>query len=221
MVRKSVIGIIMLVMVFFSTTSIAQVSVGGGGTSLHGLNSSINRYGINLFVELPRSADNTFLLRASYLLPHKSSKRLQDQTEFNGVSGVVKTSYFSIDGGTRFYFFNDYDIGTSMYAGGYIKGILSSYHGYRVDGMSPIDTSDPNDYFYPQTQRPEYSVLFAFGGTVGVKHQLTRGALMFDLGLELVSRLMDPGFVLGTDQQGGFISPLSLHFNLAYRFDWY
>src|SRR5690554_6214981 len=217
MVRKSVIGIIMLVMVFFSTTSIAQVSVGGGGTSLHGLNSSINRYGINLFVELPRSADNTFLLRASYLIPNKSSKRLQDQTEFNGVSGVVKTSYFSIDGGTRFYFFNDYDIGTSMYAGGYIKGILSSYHGYRDDGMSPIDTIN----VYPQTQRPEYSVLFAFGGTVGVKHQLPRGALMFDLGLELVSRLMDPGFVLGFDKQGGFISPLSLHFNLAYRFDWY
>lgn len=221
MVRKSIIGIVVFALIFVSTPSLAQFSIGGGVTSLHGLNTSVNRYGMNVFGEFPRAANNTFLLRASYLLPHKSPKRLQDNTEFLGVSGVVKTSYFSIDGGTRFYFFNDYDIGTSMYAGGYIKGILSSYHGYRVEGLIIDNTPESNEYFYPQTPAPEYSVLFAFGGTVGVKHQLPRGAIMFDLGLELVSRLMDPGFVLGTDQQGGFISPLSLHFNLAYRFDWY
>lgn len=63
----------------------------------------------------------------------------------------------------------------------------------------------------------EFSFLFAFGGTVGAKYQLPRGALVFDLGVEIITRIVDPyPGILGNE-----ISSLSLNLNLAYRFDWY
>src|SRR5690554_4487666 len=133
---------------------------------------------------------------------------------------VTKTSYFAVDGGTRYYLYNQYDIGFAVFAGGHIKGILSSYSAdYRMDSQYDIKDYETADY-PPQPLTGlnlQYSLLFAFGGTIGVKYQLPiRGALMFDMGLEVITRLYDPYAILGND-----ISPLSVSFNLGYRFDWY
>lgn len=215
-------GIVFLIIPLFS---FSQYSIGGGLSTFMGLNIPTKRFGFNAFGEFPRSNKNTFTIRATYMLPVKST----DMTQVSGKLGVSpamanatrveKTSYLAIDGGTRYYFLNDYDIGFSIFAGGYLKGILSSYRAsYRLQG-----NLDPNNYLTGSTAQPltdispKYSVLFAFGGLVGVKYNLpSRGALVFDLGLEIISRLMDPYGILGNE-----ISPLSMQLSLAYRFDWY
>lgn len=225
--NKLIIVFLSVLFAFISNSGLSQYSLGGGISSFHGLNIGINRIGINGFVELPKDNDVTLFIRGTYMLPVKDSRMADIEAIDFGITPakaeadiVAKTSYFAIDGGTRHYFINDYDVGFALFAGPHIKGILASYSvDYRVpNGL------DPNDYKPVGTNEqsltgldPQYSLLFAFGGTVGVKYQLPyRGALMFDLGLEIVTQLYDPYSILGND-----ISPLSISFNLGYRFDWY
>ncbi|PHR49258.1 MAG: hypothetical protein COA32_04185 [Fluviicola sp.] len=223
---ESKIKILMLVVfATISTLTFSQYSVGGGISTLHGAGIDITRYGLNVYYETPRTEVNTFYIRPTLMLPQKfisNNGSIQTTEEaFNqGVSpsvidnlrSVEKTTYFSIDGGTRIYFINTYDAGFSLYGGGHLKGIISNYSN-EVDltGLS----IDPNNYVVPNTKA--YALLFSFGGNFGAKYQLPyRGAIVFDLAIDLISRLYDPAVVLGNE-----ISPLSLSFNLAYRFDWY
>ncbi|PWH86379.1 hypothetical protein [Brumimicrobium oceani] len=224
---------ILIISTFFaliSNFSQAQYSLGGGISSFHGLNLDINRMGLNGFVELPKANDITLMVRAAYMFPVKDSRTADIEAKNFNIKPakseadiVAKTSYFAVDGGTRHYFINDYDVGFSLFAGPHIKGILASYSvDYRVpSGLNPSDYQTIATGSAPaqdlNSLRPQYSLLFAFGGTVGVKYQLPyRGALMFDFGLEIVTQLYDPAYILGYD-----ISPLSFSMNLGYRFDWY
>ncbi|MFA5575379.1 MAG: hypothetical protein WC994_10080 [Brumimicrobium sp.] len=231
MARKLVLGIVIFVIVLTSNVGFSQYSIGGGMSSYHGLNIPIHRLGFNVFGEFPRSTNNTFTIRGVYLLPYKSTnstgfleaKDPMTSPNYVSVDILQKSTFFSIDGGSRVYFFNDYDIGLAMYAGGYIKGIVSSLSN-EPRFPAYLNPDDYNtDLFYDEFGNPfegknQYSVLFAFGGTVGVKYQLPkRGALTFDLGLEFVNGLFDPNALL----QRRLISPLSFAFNLAYRFDWF
>lgn len=208
-----------------STITIGQYSLGGGISTVHGAGIDITRYGLNAYYEVPRTEVNTFYLRPTLMLPQKfesnnGSIETTDEAFNQGVSPSVisnlrtveKTSYFSVDGGTRIYFINTYDAGFSLYGGGHLKGIVSSYsQNVDISGLS----IDPNDYKIPENKT--YALLFSFGGNFGAKYQLPyRGAIVFDLALDLISRLYDPAAILGNE-----ISPLSLSFNLAYRFDWY
>jgi hypothetical protein len=218
---------ILLLIVFstLSTVSFGQYSIGGGISTLHGAGIDITRYGINAYYEAPRTEVNTFYIRPTLMLPQKfvsnnGSIETTDEAFNQGVSPSVigdlrtveKTSYFSLDGGTRIYFINTYDAGFSLYGGGHLKGIISSYsQEIDISGLS----IDPNNYKIPGDKT--YALLFSFGGNFGAKYQLPyRGAIVFDLALDLISRLYDPAVILGNE-----ISPLSLSFNLAYRFDWY
>lgn len=225
--NKLIIVFIGVLSTLVSNSGFAQYSLGGGLSTFHGLNIDINRFGLNGFIEVPKSSDATLFIRAAYMFPEKDSRTADIEAKEFGVSPakattdiIAKTSYFAVDGGTRHYFINDYDIGFSIFAGPHIKGILASY---SVDYRVPAGL-DPNDYKTSDAPQqdltalsPQYSLLFAFGGTVGVKYQLPyRGALMFDVGLEIVTQLYDPSYILGYD-----ISPLSFSFNLGYRFDWY
>lgn len=228
MEKKYLIVIFTFVLIALTNCSFSQYSIGGGASSFLGLNNSIQRFGLNAFVEIPRTKSNTLMIRAAYMLPVVDAQDVM--VSGNGDPGVpamadatveTKTSYFAIDGGSRFYFINDYDLGFAMFAGGYIKGILSSYSAkYRMKGNENIDDFEIYDDYngaVPLTGYDrKFSVLFAFGGTIGAKYQLIRGALVFDLGIEIITRLMDPSAILGNE-----ISPLSLNLNLAYRFDWY
>jgi len=228
--NKITLLIISTLFMFVSNSGQAQYSLGGGVSTFHGLNIDINRVGLNGFVEVPKASDMTLLVRAAYMFPEKDTRTADIEAIDFGISPskaqtdiVAKTSYFAIDGGTRHYFINDYDVGFSIFAGPHIKGILASYSvDYRVpDGLDPNDYKTIAGNGSPSQSltnlSPQYSLLFAFGGTVGVKYQLPyRGALMFDVGLEIVTQLYDPSYILGYD-----ISPLSFSFNLGYRFDWY
>lgn len=213
--------IIVVVFSIISTISVGQYSLGGGISTLHGAGIDITRYGLNMYYETPRTEVNTFYLRPTLMLPQKFSDETSvEATSFDvtpqkleGVRVVDKTSYFSVDGGTRIYFINTYDAGFSLYGGGHLKGIVSAFsREYDISDGS----IDPNDYNIENIE-PQYSLLFSFGGNFGAKYQLPyRGAIVFDLALDLISRLYDPASILGQE-----ISPLSLSFNLAYRFDWY
>ena len=216
---------------FVSNYGQAQYSLGGGFGTFHGLNTDVNRAGLNAFVEIPASSDASLFVRASFMFPEKNegvafieAKDFNTSPTLLETDVVAKTSYFAIDGGRRSYFINDYDVGLSVFAGPHLKGILASYSfDYRTPG-----NINPNDYQTIPTSSgqlpqsldnlsPQYSLLFAFGGTIGVKYQLPyRGALMFDFGLEIITGLYDPSNILGQE-----ISPLSFSFNFGYRFDWY
>lgn len=225
--NKIIVTFLSLFLTVIGSNSIAQYSLGGGIGTFHGLNTDINRTGLNVFVEVPKSSDATLFIRASYMLPNKfteigsiEAKDFLTQPSKAEAEKITKTSFFSVDGGTRYYFINDYDVGFSIFAGPHIKGILASYGSeYRLP--AGINADDYQTSTSPQQSltelRPIYSLLFAFGGTVGVKYQLPyRGAIMFDVGMELITRLHDPTPILGYE-----ISPLSFSFNLGYRFDWY
>lgn len=228
--NKITILIISGLFAFISNSGLAQYSLGGGISTFHGLNLDINRVGLNGFVEVPKASDMTLMVRAAYMFPEKDTRMAAIEAKDFGISPslaeadiVAKTSYFAVDGGTRHYFINDYDVGFSIFAGPHIKGILASYSvDYRVpSGLNPDDYQTVATGGTPAQSlnnlSPQYSLLFAFGGTVGVKYQLPyRGALMFDFGLEIVTQLYDPAYILGYD-----ISPLSFSMNLGYRFDWY
>lgn len=204
-----------------STTTIGQYSIGGGVSSLHGAGIDITRYGLNAFYELPRTEVNTFYIRPTIMLPQKYSNTTSvEATSFDvspqkleGVRVVDKTSYFSVDGGTRIYFINTYDASFALYGGGHLKGIISAFsREYDLSNGS----INPNDYNIENIE-PQHALLFSFGGNFGAKYQLPyRGAITFDVALDLISRLYDPAQILGNE-----ISALSLSFNLAYRFDWY
>lgn len=218
---------IVLIAVFsvITTLSLGQYSLGGGITTVHGAGIDITRYGLNAYYEVPRTEVNTFYIRPSLMLPQKFENNngtieLTEEAFNQGVSPSVignlrtieKTSFFSLDGGTRIYFINTYDAGFSLYGGGHLKGIVSSYS-QEID-IDDLEV-DPNNYVMPGDKT--YALLFSFGGNFGAKYQLPyRGAIVFDLALDLISRLYDPAAILGNE-----ISPLSLSFNLAYRFDWY
>ncbi|PKR80803.1 hypothetical protein CW751_08525 [Brumimicrobium salinarum] len=226
MEKKRIKTLLILIFGFLSTQTIAQHSIGGGVSSFHGLNLPIDRIGINVFAEIPRSPNNTFFIRGAYMFPHKN-QRIDQVSAKPGITPsiadaklITKTSYFAVDGGSRLYFFNEYDIGLGFFAGGHLKGILSSYGSkYRMD--SGLDIDDYQTSTYPpqdlNSSDAQYSLLFAFGGTIGAKYQLPMGgALMFDIGLDVISRLYDPALILGNE-----ISPISFSFNLGYRFDFY
>ncbi|WP_107038880.1 hypothetical protein [Brumimicrobium mesophilum] len=225
--KKLIIGFISIFLASVGNYSLAQFSAGGGLSSFHGLNTPVNRLGFNAFVEIPKATDATLFIRASLMLPDKleqigdiEAKDITTQPSKTTAELVTKTSYFAVDGGTRNYFINDYDVGLSIFAGPHIKGILASYSSdYRVAGGLNPDDYQTTDFPAQElnSSTPIYSLLFAFGGTVGVKYQLPyRGALLFDVGVELVTRLHDPSAILGNE-----IAPLSFSFNLGYRFDWY
>lgn len=217
---------VLFVFSVISTLSFGQYSIGGGVSTLHGAGIDITRYGLNAYYETPRTEVNTFYIRPTLMLPQKfesnnGSIEVTDEAFNEGVSPSVinnlrtveKTTYFSVDGGTRIYFINTYDAGFSLYGGGHLKGIISNYS-QEIDltGLS----IDPDNYMIPGNNKT-YALLFSFGGNFGAKYQLPyRGAIVFDLALDLISRLYDPATILGNE-----ISPLSLSFNLAYRFDWY
>jgi hypothetical protein len=218
--------LILVVFTGFSTLSLGQYSVGGGISTLHGAGIDITWYGLNAYYESPRTEVNTFYIRPTLMLPQKSTNNsgvinMTDEAFNQGVSStsiidslrsVEKVSYFSLDGGTRIYFINTYDAGFSLYGGGHLKGIVSRYS--REVDLTGL-TVDLDNYQDPNSKA--YALLFSFGGNFGAKYQLPyRGAIVFDLALDLISRLYDPEGVLGIE-----ISPLSLSFNLAYRFDWY
>lgn len=212
-------GLLFIVAFCSSALVYGQYSAGFGLSSFHGANIDINRFGFNAFFEQPNSDIRTTFFRATYMLPQKNESATQiealdfgTQPQKVDARQIAKTSFFSVDGGNRIYFLNDYDIGFALYGGFHLRGILSSFsREYIVPDT--INVEEYNTNALP----PQYSLLISFGVSAGAKYQLPlRGAINLDFTLDVVSRLYDPMGILGQE-----ISPLSVSVNLAYRFDWY
>lgn len=205
----------------------AQFSIGVGPSSFLGVGTDpfgerfVTRYGINVFYEQPRNEVNTFYLRGLLTVPVSrfdsvNVSKKPDQLGTPGpsiktISLKRRTTMFSVDGGTRTYFLNTFEVGTAFYGSLHLRGIIASYG---------EEYGEFDETIYEPSNPPfdkEYALLMGFGGNLGVKYQLPyRGSVTFDVVLDLIRGLYDPAFILGND-----ISPLSFSFNLAYRFDWY
>ena len=105
-------------------TSYAQMSISGGTGILNGIGTQRNSFGFNLGLELPRSSDLTFFVRASAFLPNQdSTTRYANMTAIDvatspytlSVPYNVRSHTYYIEGGTRSYMLNDYDNGFALY----------------------------------------------------------------------------------------------------------
>lgn len=212
-------GLFLVIVFFCSAVAYGQYSAGIGLSTFHGANIDINRFGFNAFFEQPNSDIRTTFFRATYMFPQKNESETQiealdfgTQPQKVDARQIAKTSFFSVDGGNRIYFLNDYDIGFALYGGFHLRGILSSFsREYIVPDTINVEEYNTNEL------PPQYSLLISFGVSAGAKYQLPlRGAINLDFTLDVISRLYDPMGILGQE-----ISPLSVSVNLAYRFDWY
>ncbi len=208
------------ILIFSGQYSISQYSLGGGITAMSGFDDSPTFVGVNGFYEAPRNELQTFFIRAGLFLP----KRFFDETNVEAIdfdnppTPFVKTvdlqrrtTLITLDGGNRMYLYNTYDAGLALYGGINLKGLLATYS----ERLGEYDETlyQPSDGVMPRST----SLLLSFGGNIGVKYQLPyRGALVFDIGLDLIRRMHDPAFILGNE-----IAPLSYTINIGYRFDWF
>lgn len=124
-------------------TLFAQFSYGGGLNLTSFLsfqanqNRPLNMPGMHATIEIPRNADVTLYGRISYTFPKANFDTLTSYvTAINpainpyilAVNSRYKTSYFSFEGGNRYYFGNDYDNGLAGYGGSGLVFSLGKVH---------------------------------------------------------------------------------------------
>jgi hypothetical protein len=197
-----------------------QISTAYGISSVDGINLDYpRRYGVHFAYERPRSEVNTFYLRLKTTFPIRQAG--EGQVEFidfnNPIPGMPSTmqvdvqnrsSYWSLDGGTRIYFYNTYDAGFALYGGLTMKGIYSKFR----QRFGEFDET----IYQPSNQFPEeIGIFYGIGGNIGFKHQLISGTgnIMCDFGVDLVQSLTQNNII------GNEIAVLGFVINLAYRFD--
>lgn len=157
----------LLCALFYALPISAQFSYGGGLNMTSFLNGQsvqkqrLNMPGMHATFELPRSGDVTIYGRLGYSFPKANYDTLTSYvTAINNstvpyvlaVNSRYKTSYFTIEGGNRYYIGNDYDNGFAGYGGsGIVIGIgnvKKSYDNtditgqYAWEGTHQIDPSE-------------------------------------------------------------------------------
>lgn len=213
------IKVLLALFMLSNTWLISQYSVGGGLSTTSSVGISGTRWGGNIFFEKPRDEVNTLFIRGTLTIPKLdfSNTRFVNQIEFNPdydqtiqVDIFERTSFMSIDGSNRRYFYNTYEAGFGVYGGFNLRGIVSA------KSKRPEDY-DTDIYEEVDLDSKSYSFLYGAGVNGGVKFQLPyRGAVNLDFTLELIRPLFDQQNIFGQH-----ISPLIFGMNLSYRFDWY
>src|SRR5690554_7030775 len=82
------IGLLIFLLTATTNVSVAQFSLGGGVSTFHGINLPVNRVGGNIFLEVPRTPENTLFVRAAYMLPVKNVS----ETSVSGKPGDRKST---------------------------------------------------------------------------------------------------------------------------------
>ncbi len=216
-------------------TNYAQFSFGGGLSTTQFFNTqSIQNKkllmpGVHAHVEIPRSGDVTLYGRCSYLFAQPNYDTLTSYvTAINpttnpyilAVNNQFKTSYFTIEGGNRYYIGNDYDNGFSGYGG---SGIILALGKVRKEYF-PTDVSGvyiwQTDYQIDPTEIAEGKV-FALGGYLqgGLKYTIpATGTLYTDVTLNyLLLANGDNNTALSTE----YLSPLFFNFTIGFKKDLY
>jgi hypothetical protein len=213
----------------------AQFSYGGGLTLTRFFNTqsiqnqNLTMPGLHAHVEIPRSGDVTLYGRVSYMFPKANYDTLTSYvTAINpnanpyilAVNSRFKTSYFTLEGGNRYYIGNDYDNGFAGYGGsGIIIGLGKVYKAY-----DPKDVS--GQYSWEQSHQPDPSEisegrLFTLGGYLqgGVKYTIPAiGTIYTDVTLNyLLLANANNNTAASTD----YLSPLFFNFAVGFKKDLY
>lgn len=192
-------------------------------------NQSLSMPGLHAHLEIPRSGDVTLYGRVSYLFPKSNYDTLTSYvTAINpnanpyilAVNSRYKTSYFTIEGGNRYYIGNDYDNGFAGYGGsGIILGLGKVRKVY-----DPKDVS--GQYNWEQTHLADPTEinegrLFTLGGYLqgGVKYTIPAiGTIYTDVTLNY---LLLANANNNTAASTEYLSPLFFNFAVGFKKDIY
>ena len=184
--------LIALLITSLCLTSYAQLSISGGTGILNGLGTQRNSFGFNLGLELPRSSDLTFFVRASAFLPNQdSTTRYANMTAIDvatfpptlTVPYTVRSHTYYIEGGTRSYMINDYDNGFALY-GGSVIGVGINTSSAKFSKLDYTETYEwEGKYTLPNANPTKGSIYYlAIGLQGGFKYTIpVRGTLFFDV----------------------------------------
>lgn len=207
----------------------AQVSISVGTGILNGVGTQKNSFGFNLGLELPRSSDLTFFVRASAFLPNQDSTTRYANMTANNVTTTpytlsvpynIKSHTLYVEGGTRSYMLNDYDNGFALY-GGSVFGIGINTTSAK---FSKFDYTKQYEweglYSLPNANPTKGSIYYlALGIQGGFKYTIpVRGTLFFDItGTYSVLNLANNS----AGENSHTYSRLNFLFQLGYRRDLY
>jgi hypothetical protein len=216
-------------LVFANVIALGQVSISGGTGILNGLGTGYKPLGLHLGLELPRSSDLTFYVRASAFFPSLGTDtNYANMTAINttitpytlSVAYRSKSSTFYFEGGTRSYMLNDYDNGFGIY-GGSVFGVGINRTVLKYNTYDYTNTYAWEGKYLPsngaETQGNIYYLAIGLQG--GMKYTIPiKGTLYFDI-TGTYSILNIANNSIGSSSPT--YSRLNFLFNLGYRRDLY
>ncbi|MFM7594598.1 MAG: hypothetical protein ACKO4Y_00300 [Flavobacteriales bacterium] len=221
-------ALVVLTMSLFSAV-FAQVSISAGTGILNGFGTQRSSFGFNLGLELPRSSDLTFFVRASAFLPNQDSTTRYANMTANDLTTTpytlsvpynVKSHTLYVEGGTRSYMLNDYDNGFALY-GGSVFGLGINTTSAK---FSKFDYTKQYEweglYSLPNANPTKGSIYYlALGIQGGFKYTIpVRGTLFFDItGTYSILNLANNT----AGENSHTYSRLNFLFQLGYRRDLY
>lgn len=221
-------ALVVLTMSLFSAV-FAQVSISAGTGILNGFGTQRSSFGFNLGLELPRSSDLTFFVRASAFLPNQDSTTRYANMTANDLTTTpytlsvpynVKSHTLYVEGGTRSYMLNDYDNGFALY-GGSVFGLGVNTTSAK---FSKFDYTKQYEweglYSLPNANPTKGSIYYlALGIQGGFKYTIpVRGTLFFDItGTYSILNLANNT----AGENSHTYSRLNFLFQLGYRRDLY
>ncbi|MEY4126192.1 MAG: hypothetical protein RL737_381 [Bacteroidota bacterium] len=218
-----------VLLIGFVSNTFAQMSISAGTGILNGVGTQRKSLGFNLGLELPRSSDLTFFIRASAFLPNQDSTTRYANMTANDVTTTpytlsvpynIKSHTLYVEGGTRSYMLNDYDNGFALY-GGSVFGIGINTTSAK---FSKFDYTKQYEweglYSLPNANPTKGSIYYlALGIQGGFKYTIpVRGTLFFDItGTYSVLNLANNS----AGENSHTYSRLNFLFQLGYRRDLY
>jgi hypothetical protein len=213
----------------------AQFSYGGGLSLTRFFNTQsiqnqrLSMPGLHAHVEIPRSGDVTLYGRVSYMFPKANYDTLTSYvTAINpnanpyilAVNSRYKTSYFTLEGGNRYYIGNDYDNGFAGYGGsGIILGLGKVFKDYEAKDVT-------GQYNWEQTHQADPTDIsegriFTLGGYLqgGLKYTIPAiGTVYTDVTLNY---LLLANANNNTAASTEYLSPLFFNFAVGFKKDLY
>lgn len=207
----------------------AQMSISGGTGILNGVGTGFKPLGFHLGLELPRSSDLTFYVRASAYLPsggtdtNYANMTAIDQTTVPYTLSVPyhnKSTTYYFEGGTRSYMLNDYDNGFGLY-GGSVFGFGINQTRFKYDKYDYTNTYEWSGKYLPANGYENKGSIYylALGLQGGMKYTIPiRGTIYFDItGTYSVLNIANNT----TGGSSPTYSRLNFLFNLGFRRDLY
>jgi len=227
---------LLLFVIIFPQLLLAQISYGGGLNLTSFLNTqsvqnqSLSMPGIHGHLEIPRSGDVTLYGRFSYAFPKANYDTLTSYVTsvsqntsipyILAVNSRYKTSYFTIEGGNRYYIGNDYDNGFAGYGG---SGLVIGIGKVRKDYEDKDVTGEYNWALTHQVDPSEIleGRLFTLGAYLqgGVKNTIPAiGTIYSDVTLNY---LLLANANNNTAASTEYLSPLFFNFAIGFKKDLY